>query len=305
MKLDFTARRPRRLAGWLLIWPLALAAQEEVGVPEPEPVADAPTRYRVELIVFAHEQRDPGEERLDVVPARSRFTPMRQVPPKRFLDERMLRSIEQQVDGPIEGVPPEGTLPPFSDDVLAIDQFDEPGFANLRVLDASELRLDQALGRLERLDAYTPICHGGWEQDGLPETDAVELDVARLGCQSAVGTIRLHVSRFLHARVDLAYRPLVAPALLPLDPALPSDSSPSPDPFGRVQTQPLGSASPDPFGARPPEPIYYLYEERRLFRDELNYLDHPAFGVILLVTLAPQPAPGEPAVPTNGIAPSA
>ena len=298
MKQESTAQRLHRLAGWLLIWPLALTAQQEIGAPEPEPVVNAPTRYRVEVIVFAHAQRDPGEEHLDVVPARSRFTPVHRVPPKRFVDARMLQSLERQVDGPIEGAPPEGVLPPFSDDLLAIDQFDEPGFANVRVLDPSELQLGNALTRLERVDAYTPICHGGWEQNGLPERDAVDLEVSRLGCQSPVGSIRLHVSRFLHTRVDLAYRPSSA---LPADPALPPEPAfpldPSPNPFD--------SGQPVRFGGPTLEPIYYLYEERRLFRDEINYLDHPAFGVLLLVTLAPEPTPDAPALPANGIAPSA
>ena len=279
-------------------WPLLLglvpailrAQVPDTGPAEPELTPATPTRYRVELILFAHEGIDPTEEYLEVVPPGSRFSPKPYVPVRRYVDDRTLRSIEQQVDGPIMRERDDGTLPPFADDLLAIDHFQpEPLNAHLRLLDPSELQLGDAFAMLDRLEAYTPLLHAGWEQDGLSEEQAVDIELGTLGSGNPTGAVRLHVSRYLHARVDIAYRPPIAPR--PPLPAAPR----SIDPFGIP-----GSFTPTP----PPDPVYYLYEERRLFRGEINYLDHPAFGVLLMVTLAPEPA-SSPAAPIDGLAPSA
>lgn len=277
------------------LWPLVAAAQEDLGAGEPEVLdADQPIRYRVEVILFANEEMDPTEEFLEVAPHRSRFYPERNVPVRRYVDEQMLRSIERQVDGPIADDRTEGMLPPFSDTLLAIDNFaPDPADLRLRILDTTELQLRDEFVTLERLDAYTPLFHGGWEQDGLGESEAIDIELALLGSLNPSGAIRLHVSRYLHARVDLAYRPPVQPPIT-FGPGLPAGNS-IPGAFGVF----------DPFAPRVAvEPIYYLYEERRLFRDQINYLDHPAFGVILIVTLAPEPEL-PPVMPATGIPPSA
>jgi hypothetical protein len=44
---------------------------------------------------------------------------------------------------------------------------------------------------------------------------------------------------------------------------------------------------------------YYLLEQRRILRGELNYFDHPAFGLLLQITLAPEPE-SEPEPQTDG-----
>ena len=276
----------------LATWLSAGLAQDDRDA-EPELLdAEERPRYRIELIVFAYREFDPNEEFLEVVPHASRFNPKRRMPERRYVDTRMLRAIERQVDGPIAGGPSEGVLPPFSDDLLAIDDFNrELDDLGLRVLDPAALDLRDEYATLERVDAYTPLFHGGWEQYGLSEDVAVDVELSALGAINPTGAIRLHVSRFLHARIDLAYRPLLA--------------APPRAPIVGDRLGPVGRS--DPLAPRAlSEPVYYLYEERRVFRDEINYFDHPALGVILRVTLAPALAPDvAPELAPGGVSPSA
>lgn len=280
--------RRRSLLIPLCAWPLAAMAQDDLGAPEPEVDVERPPRYRVELIVFANNELDPAEEYLALPPPLSQFNPRRVPPVRRYVDAAMLRSIERQVEAPIMIEPAESAPAPRPADVLAIDFFlPEPANLGLRILDPSELMLNDAFATLERLGAYTPLLHAGWEQNGLSEEAAVAIDVARFGSLNPTGTIRLHVSRFLHARVDLAYRPP-----LQLQQTVPAFGDNGSVLYGDGLSASRLSIA----------PTYYLFEERRLFRGELNYLDHPAFGVILIVTLAPEP---EPELTAPGVTPSA
>jgi hypothetical protein len=87
------------------------------------------------------------------------------------------------------------------------------------------------------------------------------------------GTFTLRRGRFLHVDVDLGYTKTVSiePSTPPSDTATPADS-----------------AAP----AAPQTTSYYvrMVQSRRIRNDKLNYLDHPLFGVLFLIT--PYQAPG-------------
>ncbi len=145
-----------------------------------------------------------------------------------------------------------------------------------RLLSAEELELTDTYDRLELLDAYTPLVHGGWVQEGLPAERAIPFDLALLGAFNPLGTIKLHVQRFLHVTVTLRYQSeratggLLRPAGVGLEEVT--------------------------FPAR-----YDLNVQRRSRSGELHFFDHPAFGVLVLV----RPRPKELQVPPEDLAPAA
>ncbi len=134
-----------------------------------------------------------------------------------------------------------------------------------RLLSAEELELTDIYDRLERLDAYTPLVHGGWVQEGFAEDRALPFDLSLLGTFNPLGTIRLHVQRFLHVTVALRYQAqrTAAELLHPVSTGLEEIT----------------------FPAR-----YDLHVQRRTRSGELHFFDHPAFGVLVLV----RPRPEEP-----------
>jgi len=138
-----------------------------------------------------------------------------------------------------------------------------------RLLKPEELQLNAAYGTVSRLAAYQPLLHGGWEQEGLPEDQAHPFDVSYLGAYNPRGSIQLHLSRFLHLTLNLEFQP--------------------------AGTASAGSFVTSPFGLN--EVVvptrYSLVDQRRLRSGELHYIDHPLFGVLVLVTPAPETPQGE------------
>lgn len=153
-----------------------------------------------------------------------------------------------------------------------------PG-STFRVLRSDELELRGALQRLQRDADYTPLAHGGWVQATYPPEQAVPVDISLLGTVNPVGTVTLHLSRFLHVTVDLVYR---AP------PELPSiQAAPAADGVLNELTLPLR---------------YALRIQRRVRSGEVHYLDHPAIGLLVVVTPAPAETQGtgDPLSPPRG-----
>ena len=151
-----------------------------------------------------------------------------------------------------------------------------------------------------------PLLHSGWEQNGLPEADAIAIDLTEFGALNPRGTLRLHMSRYLHMSIDLAWvddpllqtyesPPIVfsdsgvlPPRGVPSASGFPADPGPADPRFGQFGEPAVAE-----------QPRYFLFEERRILRGELNYFDHPAFGLLLQITLAPEPQ-SEPETQTNG-----
>ena len=133
-----------------------------------------------------------------------------------------------------------------------------------RLLKPEELTLQAAYAQLERLSAYEPLAHGGWVQDGLPEGEAAPFNLAYLGVSNPAGTIKLHLSRFLHLTLNLDYR--------------------------RAGQESFAVRGPNPFalGEVELQPRYTISTQRRARSGELHYIDHPLFGVLLRVTPEPE-----------------
>ena len=136
--------------------------------------------------------------------------------------------------------------------------------STFRVLRSDELELRGALQRLQRDGDYRPLAHGGWVQATYPPEQAIPIDISLLGTVNPVGTVKLHLSRFLHVTVDLVYR-------APPEP-LPLQAAPVADGVLREMTLPLR---------------YALRIQRRVRSGEVHYLDHPAIGLLVVVTPAP------------------
>lgn len=272
---------------------------------------ELPPRYRIEFILFAHGRFDETEEYFDVVPPTSQFAAPDGPVPMRLFDEDSRQALQELIEGPISFPPPEEPEPdplldllldPLPEGELVLEAYLDPRLVegpNTRYLELEELTLLPMLERLENIDTYTPLLHSGWEQNGLPEDDAVPVNLEEFGATNPRGTIRLHMSRYLHISVDLAYRnePLTSiPEALPefgdLDSRpIPAPAQPAPSPtFGFTQFE---------TSEEPEEPAYFLLEERRILREELNYFDHPAFGLLLQITLAPEPE-SEPGPDADG-----
>ncbi len=204
-------------------------------------------------------------------------------------------------------------------------------------LPAGSLQLAGAYRSLTRSKNYEPLSYLGWVQPGLPREKAVPVRVridqpapptlgegAPQGAEqlqasaSAVpadsplflpvapspprveGTVTLVLSRYLHFETDLAYRLPAEGTRADLPMSTESVPTPVDDP-----TALLGSAL---LGTGPePAPLFSLRETRRMRSNELHYIDHPMFGVIVKAVPYDPPKPeatnekpGAIAVPANG-----
>ena len=133
-----------------------------------------------------------------------------------------------------------------------------------RLLSPSELSLNAVRNRLERSARYRPILHAGWRLQGLPPDAARPAHVGPgLGgggvetmehagdTRPAVhGAVTVSLARYLQVEVDLLYR------------------------------RPAGgdTTAPDTAPTR-----FRLVSERRMRSGELHYIDHPLFGVLVLL----------------------
>jgi hypothetical protein len=119
---------------------------------------------------------------------------------------------------------------------------------------SSAWQLGELETRLRASGLYVPVAHTAWSQTASSWGTRAGFTVQRLGLnvQGLSGTVFLEHGQFLHLGVSLTY------------------AMPSPPPG-------LGAAPDTPFT---------LNESRRVRFYERSYFDHPAFGVIALVTPA-------------------
>jgi hypothetical protein len=132
---------------------------------------------------------------------------------------------------------------------------------SIRPLLPSELELTAEYLKLQAIAAYTPLVHAGWVQPGLPEADAEPFDLKTLGMLNTSGTIRVHLTRFLHITLDLTYQ------------------------AGAGATPAL--AANDGLDEFVLTPRYRLQATRNVRSGELHYFDHPAFGALVRITPVP------------------
>jgi hypothetical protein len=125
-------------------------------------------------------------------------------------------------------------------------------FVNL--LPSSQFQLSEIENKLRSSSAYVPIAHVAWSQTASAWGTRAGFTVQKLGIDvpGLSGTVFLERGQFLHLGVALSYAP--------------------PDPPAG-----LGAA---------PGTAFTMNQSRRVKFYERNYFDHPAFGVIALVTPA-------------------
>lgn len=119
-------------------------------------------------------------------------------------------------------------------------------------LPSSVWQLTELETRLRASSTYVPLAHAAWSQTASAWGTRAGFPVQRLGIQvpGLSGTVFLERGQFLHLGMSLTY------------------AMPAPTPG-------LGAAPGTPFT---------LNESRRVRFYERSYFDHPAFGVIALVT---------------------
>jgi Peptidoglycan-binding protein, CsiV len=281
---------PRVVTGIVLAIALGQAsAQAPAPPPAGEPTAAGPPLYRVEIIAFAYRDFNAGEELFDH--EQRKPAPLEDLLPQEVPSYDSLDSLDSPVTRPVPGTvpspipaPPAAPVPGAANDAgpPPADAAATPdrGAFRFRLLEPEEYQLDADYQTIERVAAYVPLLHVGWVQPGLPDEDSPPLDLSMLGSLNPSGTIRLYLSRFLHVELDLSYRP---------SPPATADAPPEPGAPDELAEVPLG-------------PTYWLHAQRNVRSGELHYFDHPAFGVLVMIT--PAPAETETPAPT-GVRPAA
>lgn len=122
----------------------------------------------------------------------------------------------------------------------------------LNMLPDSQYQLSDIEKRLRASGGYAPLAHVAWSQTASAWGTRAGFALQRLGIDvpGMTGTIVLERGQYLHLGMTLAYAPASSPAG-------------------------LGAA---------PGTTFTLNEGRRVRFNERTYFDHPAFGVIALVT---------------------
>jgi hypothetical protein len=201
----------------------------------------------VEVIVFANRTFDPTEERFEQTLDGFRdgaAATLREAPVFEF-DDATFPPLEPSV----EPLPPIDPVAAQREEALSV-----------RLLRPDELKLGSEYRKLAAIPAYRPLLHAGWVQPGLPEADSEAFDLKTLGALNPRGTVRVHLSRFLHITLYLTYQ---------------ADSG-----------APIFGAS-DGLSEVVLAPRYRLSTTRSARSNELHYFDHPAFGVLVRVTPVP------------------
>ncbi|HXS78758.1 MAG TPA: CsiV family protein [Gammaproteobacteria bacterium] len=251
---------------------MACATGAQAQAPQAPAADPAPIpRYEVEVIVFAHRDFDPTEESFDQTLNGFDAAALREVP---SFDESTFASRD---------APQTSVLEPLAEvDPLAAERAEA---LRVRPLRPDELKLGGEYRKLRAISAYEPLVHVGWVQPGLPETDAVPIDLGTLGILNPRGTVRVHLSRFLHITLDLTYHAKgsaapAATAATARDGASAANAGSSLRPAG------------DGLDEIVVAPQYRLRATRNVRSNELHYFDHPAFGVLVRVTPVPAEVSG-------------
>ena len=168
----------------------AIGAQAQAPqAPAAEPAL--PQRYEVEVIVFAHRDFDPTEERFEQTANDFGTTATLREPPV----------FDATTFAP-PSIPPTPLVEPPLDPAAAA----RAEALQIRPLRPEELKLGTEYRKLRAISAYQPLVHVGWVQPGLAEADSKPIDLGTLGVLNPRGTVRVHLARFLHITLDLTYQ---------------------------------------------------------------------------------------------------
>ena len=153
------------------------------------------------------------------------------------------------------------------------------------LLDKSVMQLLDEAERIDRDESLTLLSHLAWLQPGLPADQAKAVWIAipdpegeadgqpPLGPPILEGTLSLSLSRYLHLAVDLLYRAALPSSELPVN----SGTSP-------MDLFQLSEQSPTIYSETGQWQLYRKEESRRMRSNELHYLDHPLFGILVLIS---------------------
>jgi hypothetical protein len=277
-----------------IILAIALAAvrvQAQAPLPEVQP----DPRYRVEIIVFAHNDANRAEEdfyhgsrdrRREPLPSLFRLPPLTlesvfAINSARIGDNALsptpTPTPTPAPDAAESGLP--GDLTPGPGDRLRLIEraTDSPRPAGstaiganevlpdgFRILAADERELGDTYATMRRIRPYRVLGYVGWLQTGVDTDRSVRLDLKRLGISNPVGTIELYRRRFLHVAVDLEY-------------------------FDGSGTFWKRSAESGLAPLEYAESYRLVTEENAIRSGELHYIDHPLFGLLIRITPAPEP----------------
>jgi hypothetical protein len=124
----------------------------------------------------------------------------------------------------------------------------------VQLLPSSQYQLNDIAARLQNSTNYQPIAHFAWQQTASSWGSRAGFTIAKLAgnVPGLSGIIYLERGAYLHLGMTLTYQ----------------------------------SQNPPPTLGADPGTVFNLSESRRVKFFERNYFDHPAFGVITLVTPA-------------------
>ena len=196
-----------------------------------------------------------------------------------------------------------------------LDAVESLGLRAFVRLPDEELHLVNLRQRLDNSAGYRTLAHLGWRQplsrnekprpvrihSNTTETDeplavatppplepmaGSEASGEAAGVQRPVlpldGTIAVALGRYLHVAADLIYSPEEPqqPALVPQTPTDAITREAAPTSEGSLNT----TAPPEPQALPSAAPVYRMTQSRRMRSNELHYLDHPVFGVLVQAT---------------------
>ncbi len=235
-----------------LLWLLAASVWPAVAVhadPAPAPW------YRVELIVFARLAPDAGAH--EAWPA---------------------QPGQPDLKGAVELTPPAGSAASGPGDTAVVTPL---GPVPYRELPSDQYRLDGVAKVLDASPRYRVLLHLSWQQPALGLRSARPVHI-QLPDGILDGSVLLTRRRYLHATLDLLYRPGADST------AGPADATTTGSANGTFTTAPA---------------VYRMQQHRRINPAALNYFDHPLFGVLLEAT--PIDMQSSPAAPDAAPVPTA
>ena len=140
------------------------------------------------------------------------------------------------------------------------------------VADSNDATTDigKAVAVLETNDKYQVLTHKRWVQTADARSSS---PVMRITDQAGDldGTVVFYMSRFLHVDVDL---------LLKDQPGQKTETVSAND----VQPVAVSSSAADATTSNNQELVFRIDESRRIRSSQMNYFDHPKFGVLLIIT---------------------
>ena len=237
-----------------LMPPAALAQQAKAGDPLTLP------RYRVEILIFRHLEQNRTTEEFE--------TQLDLFLPPNFDVNALTETPDTPTHRETTGMGADKVVPlgpghaAASVEFLLLDPLPSP--PNFVQLVAAQFKLTKVWDKLNQIEAYGPVLHIAWLQSARRETEAVPYDLVITAADPDIitGNLTLYKQRFLHLEIDLTMRGVS-------DMKVASAS---------------GFSSPSQFSSDNEESIYRMNQSRRIRAGNLQYFDHPWFGVISAVT---------------------